>query len=62
MVAQAINTEGGNKAVKMQLVEQYIEQVGNIMEEADVSVLPAEMANVKAFFEGAERFAKPIKS
>jgi regulator of protease activity HflC (stomatin/prohibitin superfamily) len=61
LVAEAINLPGGDKAVKMQLVEQYITEVGNVMEHANVSVLPAEMANVKAFFEGAERFAKPIK-
>lgn len=61
LVAEAINLPGGDKAVKMQLVEQYINQVGNVMEHANVSVLPSEMANVKAFFEGAERFAKPLK-
>jgi regulator of protease activity HflC (stomatin/prohibitin superfamily) len=61
LVAEAISLPGGDKAVKMQLVEQYIEEVGNVMEHANVSVLPAEMANVKAFFEGAERFAKPLK-
>ncbi|MCK5883693.1 MAG: paraslipin [Bacteriovoracaceae bacterium] len=61
MVAEAINAPGGGKAMKMQLLEQYIEQVGNVMDNADISVLPAEMANVKAFFEGAEKFARPIK-
>lgn len=61
LVAQAINQPGGSKAVKMQLVEQYIEKVGEVMEGAKVSVLPAEMANVKAFFEGAERFSRPVK-
>lgn len=61
LVAEAISEPGGTKAMKMQLVEQYIEQVGNVMEHATVSVLPAEMANVKAFFEGAEKFSKPLK-
>ena len=62
LVAEAINAIGGNKAVKMQLIEQYIEQVGDIMETANISILPNEMANVRAIFEGAEKYAKPIKA
>lgn len=61
LVAGAINTEGGEQAVKMQLVEQFIEEVGKVMEESKVSVLPAEMANVKAFFEGANKVTAPLK-
>ena len=61
LVADAINDVGGHKAIKYQLVEQYIGSIGEVMKKANISVLPAEMANVKAFFEGAEKITSPLK-
>lgn len=52
MVADAIRAPGGESAVKMQLAEQYLNELGRILEHADVSVVPAQIAQVKAFFEG----------
>lgn len=62
LVADAVNSDGGSKAVKMQLVEQFIGELGKIMRDSKVSVLPAEMANIKAFFEGAEKVTGPLNS
>jgi regulator of protease activity HflC (stomatin/prohibitin superfamily) len=62
LVADAINTEGGAKAVKMQLIEQYIDEVQKVYRKADVSVLPESMANLKAFFEGTSQVLAPIKN
>ena len=61
LVAAAINEPGGDKAVKMQLVEQFIEEIGTVMETAKVTFLPAEMGNIKAAFEGINKVTAPIK-
>ena len=52
-IAEAIAQPGGSLAVKARLLEQYIDDLGQILDEADVSVLPVETANLKTFFEGA---------
>lgn len=52
LVAEAIRAPGGEQAVKMQLAEQYITELGRILEGAEVSVLPQQVANMKSFFEG----------
>lgn len=51
-VSEAIAKPGGDLAVKTKLIEQFIGQLGNIMDKANVSVLPTETANLKTFFEG----------
>ena len=61
MVAEAINENGGDKAVKMQLLEQFIDEVGNVMKEAKITYLPSEMANIKAAFEGIDKVTQPLK-
>ncbi|MDN3647794.1 stomatin-like protein [Reinekea marina] len=62
MVAEAINMPGGNKAIKMRLVEQFVGELGTILEGADISVLPSEMARVKGIFEGVDQVTKQFKS
>lgn len=61
IVAEAISSAGGKDAVKIQLLEQYINELGEVLGKANVSVLPDGMANIKGFFEGVEKVAKPIK-
>ncbi|GMT48527.1 MAG: paraslipin [bacterium] len=51
-IAEAIQKPGGNKAVKMQIVEQFITELGNILQSSKVSVVPGQLANIKGFFEG----------
>ena len=54
-IAAAIKKPGGAMAVKMQIVEQFVEELGRILKTAKVSVVPAQLANVRAFwrlFEG----------
>lgn len=62
LVAEAINKPGGSKAVKMQLLEQYIEQLNAVLGAAHVTVLPDQMASMKAFFEGNEKLFRSIKT
>lgn len=61
LVAEAINKPGGSKAVKMQLIEQYISELDKVFNNAKVTVLPEGMANMKAFFEGTEKLMSPLK-
>lgn len=61
MVAEAIGREGGHLAVKTRLIEQFIQELGVVLEKSDVSVLPSEMAKVKGIFEGVEQVSKQMK-
>lgn len=61
LVASAINENGGDKAVKMQLIEQFIEEVGAVMNSAKITFLPSEMGNIKAAFEGIDKITTPLK-
>jgi regulator of protease activity HflC (stomatin/prohibitin superfamily) len=65
-VGQAIHSPGGEQAVKMQLAEQYIHELGRILEGAEVSVLPQQLAQMKGFFEGMSKvggaFDNPVKN
>ena len=54
-VAAAILTAGGDAAVKAQLAEQYIHELGRIFEGADVSVVPESIAQMRGFFEGVSQ-------
>jgi len=58
MVSKAINEEGGDLAVKMQLMEQFIDEMGLILDNSKVSILPSEMANIKGMFEGFDQVSK----
>jgi regulator of protease activity HflC (stomatin/prohibitin superfamily) len=60
MVAEAINQAGGPTAVKMKLVDQFVDELGEILKHADVSVVPAELARVKGIFEGIDLVTNPI--
>jgi regulator of protease activity HflC (stomatin/prohibitin superfamily) len=51
-IAAAIRKPGGKQAIKMRVLEQYIEEVGQIIKNANVTVVPQQMATMKAFFEG----------
>jgi regulator of protease activity HflC (stomatin/prohibitin superfamily) len=54
-VGQAMMRPGGETALKMRIIEQYIDELGRILKESKVSVVPGELANIKGFFEGMSR-------
>lgn len=54
LVAAAIRTPGGQLAVRTQLIEQYLDQLGKIAETADVKVVPPQMASIRAVVEGVK--------
>ena len=55
LVGAAIRKPGGELAVKMKLVEQFIEHLGRVIQTAKVSVLPVELANLKGIFESVSQ-------
>lgn len=59
-VAESIQKPGGLQAVKMQIVEQFIEEFGKILQSANVSVVPSQLANIKGFFDGIGRVTSGI--
>jgi regulator of protease activity HflC (stomatin/prohibitin superfamily) len=59
-IAAAVEQEGGSSALKMQLIEQYIDTLGEIAAKANVSVVPLELAQMKGFFEGLSEVAEGV--
>jgi len=51
-VAAAVSRPGGDKALQMRIVEKFIKDLSKILSSANVSVVPAELAQVQAFFQG----------
>jgi regulator of protease activity HflC (stomatin/prohibitin superfamily) len=54
-IAAAIRKPGGTQAIKMRIIEQFLNEFGMIVQKANVSVVPASIANTKAFFEGLSK-------
>ncbi|MCH8077865.1 MAG: paraslipin [SAR324 cluster bacterium] len=61
-VAGALQKPGGNAALKMQLVDQYITELGKVLRSAQVNVVPTQLANIKGIFEGIARTTATIPS
>lgn len=62
LVAKAASRPGGDKAIKMRLLQQFINQTGVILDKADVSVVPSELAKIDGFFEGLNSVASSTRS
>ena len=50
----------GKEAANLRLVEQYVTRLSNLLEEADVSLVPNEMAHMQSFFAGMDQVAQSI--
>lgn len=59
-IAEAIRKPGGTAAVKMRIVQNFIGRLKNILSVSQVSVVPAQLANVKGFFEGLSKVSAEI--
>jgi regulator of protease activity HflC (stomatin/prohibitin superfamily) len=51
LVGEAIELPGGNEALKMRIIDQYIEQLDEVFESGDVSLFPANLASLKGIVE-----------
>ncbi|MCE0556343.1 MULTISPECIES: slipin family protein [unclassified Motilimonas] len=61
MVTQALAKPGGDQAMKMRLLEDFIKQTGDILETAEISVVPTEVAKLEGFFEGMDKVTHNIQ-
>jgi len=52
LVAAALKKPGGAAAVRLQIAELFVEQLGQILATAKVTVVPKEIAGIKSIFEG----------
>ena len=59
-IAEASRKPGGPAAMKMKVVEQFIEELGRILQSAQVSVVPGQLANIKGFFEGMSQVSANV--
>lgn len=48
-IAKSIQQPKGDAAVSMRIAEQFITEFGNILQNANTSILPADLANLKSF-------------
>jgi len=51
-IAKAIGQPGGASAVKMRIVEQFLEEFGNVLAHSKISVVPGRIAELQAYFQG----------
>jgi len=51
-ISNAIAKQGGQEAVHMRIAEQFIDELGEILKTAEISIVPNNLANMKGFFEG----------
>ena len=61
-VAQALTRPGGSEAMRLQIVERFIEQFGAVLQQAQVTVVPGEIAKIKTLFEGIDQVSRGIRS
>lgn len=60
-VGQALTLPGGSEAMRLQIVEHFIEEFGNVIATANVSVVPNDIAKIKTFFEGVDQVSTGIQ-
>ena len=58
LISQALQEQGGPTAARMRLVEQFIDELGEVFDKSDISILPSEMAQVKGIFEGIQQVSQ----
>jgi regulator of protease activity HflC (stomatin/prohibitin superfamily) len=51
-IAEAIGKPGGTAAVKMRIIEQFLDEFGKVLANSKVSVVPARIAELQAYFQG----------
>jgi regulator of protease activity HflC (stomatin/prohibitin superfamily) len=62
MIASAINQPGGHQAMTLDLVGSYVDRMDDLFKEADISVVPRELARMEGFFEGMDQVSQTMKT
>ena len=60
LIADAIGRPCGQEAANLRLVEQYVTRLSDLLQEAEVSLVPNEMAHMQSFFAGMDQVAQSI--
>nr|WP_260680366.1 slipin family protein [Thalassotalea sp. PS06] len=61
LIAQAAKQPCGDEAIKMRLMQAFIQQTGDIINEADVSIMPTEIAKLEGFFKGMDNVTANVQ-
>lgn len=61
MVAAALQKPGGQLAVRFQLLEQYVRELERVVRTAQVSAVPAPLANFKGVVEGVAEVTRNVR-
>ena len=61
-IADAIEKPGGEQAMNVRLVQSYIDRVADLFKQADISIVPSELAKMQGFFEGIETVSKTVNA
>lgn len=59
-VAKAIAAPYGDKAVKTRIIQQYISELGKVMDQENVTVVPADLANIKGVMSSVQKMVNPL--
>ncbi len=59
-VAAAIQKPGGKTAIQMRIAEQYVDELGKILDRSSVTIVPEGLARIKGFFEGLSNITTGI--
>lgn len=59
-IAAAIQKPGGQVAIRMRIAEQFLDELGRILQTSRLTVVPEGLANIKGFFEGLGRVSTGI--
>lgn len=60
-IATAIAKKGGQEAVNLQVIQAYLENFGKVLQSSKTTVLPANIANVMAVFEGISKVTSKVQ-
>ena len=60
LIADAIGKSCGQEAANLRLIEQYVTRLSDLLQEAEVSLVPNEMAHMQSFFAGMDQVAQSI--
>ena len=59
-VAQALSRPGGAAAVRMRVIEHFVQELGRIVRTSNVAVVPTELAKIESTFRGIGRVSKTV--
>ncbi|MXZ70190.1 MAG: paraslipin, partial [Acidobacteria bacterium] len=55
---EALNSEGGDKAMQLRVAENYLEQFGNLAQEGNTLIVPSNLSDVASMIGAATSVVK----